>query len=218
MIFERWFAVGDLVSVEPWNLLGVVEEISLRSIKLRSVQGEVIRVSNSQVLAVRVIPRGLRQLEIELFVTDLDAGRRLIERLARVLPVGPTQFVRPPVVTETEKLDEGLHRITASAAIAPGREWLADELLPKLAQERDRDGVIVHGPVVTPVDEAAESRYARAARVGAAPPAPGRPRVARASASASGARATARMAAMAEGDQPAGPAARGDRGPARLGP
>ena len=25
MIFERWFAVGDLVSVEPWNLLGVVE-------------------------------------------------------------------------------------------------------------------------------------------------------------------------------------------------
>src|SRR5881275_3056208 len=25
MVFERWFAVGDLVSVEPWNLLGVVE-------------------------------------------------------------------------------------------------------------------------------------------------------------------------------------------------
>jgi hypothetical protein len=172
MIFERWFAVGDLVSVEPWALLGVVEEISLRSIKLRSVQGEVIRVSNSQVLAVRVIPRGLRQLEIELFVTDLDAGRRLVERLARVVPVGPTQFVRPPVVTETEELDEGLHRITASAAVAPGREWLAEDLLPKLAHERDRDGVIVHGPVVTLVDEAAETRYARAARVGAAPPPP----------------------------------------------
>lgn len=172
MVFERWFAVGDLISVEPWNLLGVVEEISLRSIKLRSVQGEVIRVSNSQILAVRVIPRGLRQLEIELFVTDLDAGRRLIERLARVVPVGPTHFVRPPVVTETEALDEGLNRITASAAVAPGREWLAEELLPKLAHERDRDSVIVHGPVVTPVDEAAETRYARAARVGAAPPPP----------------------------------------------
>src|SRR3954469_3336207 len=174
MVFERWFAVGDLVSVEPWNLLGVVEEISLRSIKLRSVQGEVIRVSNSQVLAVRVIPRGVRQVEIELYVSDLDAGRRLIERLARVLPVGPTHFIRPPVVTETQELDEGLNRITASAAVAPGREWLAEELLPKLAHERDRDHVIVHGPVVTPVDETAETRYARAARVGSAPPPPER--------------------------------------------
>ena len=89
-----------------------------------------------------------------------------------LVPVGPTHFVRPPVVTETEELDEGLNRITASAAVAPGREWLADELLPKLAHERDRDHVIVHGPVVTPVDAAAESRYARAARVGAAPPPP----------------------------------------------
>src|SRR4051794_38758612 len=133
MVFERWFAVGDLVSIEPWDLLGVVEEISLRSIKLRSVQGEVIRVSNSQILAVRVIPRGVRQMEIELFVTDLDAGRQIVERLARVVPVGPTHFVRPPVVTETEDLDEDLHRITASAAVAPGREWLAEELLPKLA-------------------------------------------------------------------------------------
>jgi hypothetical protein len=73
-------------------------------------------------------------------------------------------------VTEAEDLDDDLHRITASAAVAPGREWLAEELLPKLAQERDRDGVIVHGPVVTPVDEAAESRYARAARLASAPP------------------------------------------------
>jgi hypothetical protein len=174
MVFERWFAVGDLVSIEPWELLGVVEEMSLRSIKLRSVQGEVIRVSNSQILAVRVIPRGLRQLEIELFVSDLDAGRQLVERLARVVPVGPTHFVRPPVVTETEDLDDGLHRITASAAVAPGREWLAEELLPKLAHERDGGGVIVHGPVVTPVDETAETRFARAVRVGSAGPPPDR--------------------------------------------
>ena len=169
MVFERWFAVGDLVSIEPWDLLGVVEEVSLRSIKLRSVQGEVIRVSNSQILAVRVIPRGLRQMEIELFVSDLDAGRQIVDRVARLVPVGPTHFIRPPVVTETEDLDDDLHRITASAAVAPGREWLAEELLPKLARERDVDGVIVHGPVVTPVDEAAESRYARAERLASAP-------------------------------------------------
>ena len=87
MIFERWFAVGDLVSIEPWNLLGVVEEISLRSIKLRSVQGEVIRVSNSQVLAVRVIPRGLRQRR-DRAVRDRPRRRPAADRTARARRAG----------------------------------------------------------------------------------------------------------------------------------
>src|SRR5919206_4152603 len=124
MFFENWFEVGDLVSIEPWGLQGVVEEVSLRSVKLRSVAGEVIHVQNSQVLAARLIPRGLRELEVELFVSDLEAGERLVERLSRLVPVGPTQFIRAPQVVETERLDDKLYRITASAAVAPGREWL----------------------------------------------------------------------------------------------
>src|ERR671938_2124814 len=131
MFFENWFEVGDLVSIEPWGLQGVVEEVSLRSVKLRSVAGEVIHVQNSQVLAARLIPRGLRQVEVELFVSDLEAGERLVERLSRLVPVGPTQFIRAPQVVETERLDDKLYRITAEAAVAPGREWLPGGLLPK---------------------------------------------------------------------------------------
>src|SRR5919206_132489 len=71
MFFENWFEVGDLVSIEPWGLQGVVEEVSLRSVKLRSVAGEVIHVQNSQVLAARLIPHARRELEVELFVSDL---------------------------------------------------------------------------------------------------------------------------------------------------
>ena len=167
MFFENWFEVGDTVSIEPWGLEGVVEEVSLRSLKLRSLSGEVIHVQNSQVLATRVVPHGLRELEIELFVADAESGRQLVERLGRIVPVGPTQFVRPPGVLEVEELGDDLYRITATAAVAPGREWLAEDLLPKLAHERG-DGLLVHGPVVTPVDEQAASRYARAAWLGRA--------------------------------------------------
>jgi hypothetical protein len=168
MVFERWFAVGDLVAIEPWGVQGVIEEVSLRSIRMRSIHGEVIRVHNSQILATRVIPGGLRVLEIELFVSDLEAGLRLVERISKVVPRGPTHFVRPPVVVETEQLDMDLVRITATAALAPGRDWLADDLLPKLAHERDHEGIIVHGPVVSAIDPTAESRFARAAQMGAA--------------------------------------------------
>lgn len=165
MFFENWFEVGDLISIEPWGLQGVVEEVSLRSVRLRSVHGEVIRVQNHQVLATRLIPRARRDLEIELFVSDREAGERLVERLARIVPVGPTHFIRTPQVVETEQLDDELYRITAEAAVAPGREWLAEELLPKLARERT-DGLLVHGPVVTPIDEQATSRFARAEWLG----------------------------------------------------
>jgi small-conductance mechanosensitive channel len=165
MFFEDWFEVGDTVTIEPWALSGVVEEVSLRSLRLRSLSGEVIRVQNSQVLATRVVPHGVRELEIEFFVNDAVRGQQLVELLGRIVPKGPTQFVRPPGVVETEELGEGLFRITATAAVAPGREWLAEDLLPKLVHERAGD-IVVHGPVVTPMDEQAARRYARAAWLG----------------------------------------------------
>ena len=48
MQFEGWYAVGDSVIIEPWALAGVVEEISLRSTRLRSITGEVVRVHNGR--------------------------------------------------------------------------------------------------------------------------------------------------------------------------
>jgi small-conductance mechanosensitive channel len=165
MFHERWFRIGDTVLIEPWKIEGVVEELTLRTVTVRSASGEVMRVSNSEVKAVRVLPRGYREVEIELFVTDADAGRELLEHVARVVPVGPTHFVRRPAIAEVDELEESLHRIRAQAAVPAGRDWLAVDLLPELLRERADDGLIVHGPVVMWSDELAERRFARAVRV-----------------------------------------------------
>jgi small-conductance mechanosensitive channel len=58
MFHERWFRVGDTVAIEPWKVEGVVEDLSLRAVTVRSAASEVMRVSNSEVKAVRVLPRG----------------------------------------------------------------------------------------------------------------------------------------------------------------
>lgn len=163
IFFERWFRVGDTVAIDPWDVEGIVEEFSLRSVKIRSATGEVIHVANSEVKAARVIPRGYRELEIEVFVNDCERGRDLVEGVARVLPVGPTHFVRRPTVEEIEPLDDELFRIRARAAVASGREWLAEELFPNLVKEREPDGLLIHGPVVMRVDEQANRRFARLA-------------------------------------------------------
>ena len=155
MQFEGWFAIGDSVVIEPAGLAGIVEETSLRSTKLRSVGGDVIFVNNSEISAVRVLPRGVREVSIELVVRDEEEGRRLFEDAARVMPVGPTQFVRPPWIESVERLDDDLVLLRARAAVAPGREWLADGFLADVLRERAPEGLIVHGPVVIEIDDLA---------------------------------------------------------------
>jgi Mechanosensitive ion channel len=165
MFHERWFRIGDTIVIEPWKIEGIVEGLTLRAVTVRSAEGDVMRVSNSEVKAVRVLPRGYREADVELFVSDADAGRELVDHVARVVPTGPTHFLRRPAVLEVDSLEDALHRVRSRAAVPAGREWLALELLPALVRERADDGLIVHGPVVVWVDEHAERRFARAVRV-----------------------------------------------------
>jgi Mechanosensitive ion channel len=164
MFHERWFQIGDTVVIEPLKIEGVVEGATLRTVTVRNVGGDVIRVSNSEVKAVRVVPRGYRQVEVELFVNDAETGQDLVRQVAGIVPTGPTHFIRAPRVAETDRLEEDLHRIRAVAAVPVGREWLAEELLPNLVTERAPEDLVVHGPVVMWADEHAEHRFARATR------------------------------------------------------
>ncbi len=164
MFFEGWYTIGSTVMIEPWKLEGVVEEVSLRATKIRHVSGEVLRVHNSQILAVRVVPDGGRHVEMELFVRDADDGDALVRGIASLLPQGPTAFVRAPEVTMVTELGDDLHRVTAAATVAVGSTWMAESLLPSLVRERAPADLIVHGPVILPADEQAVRRFERAGR------------------------------------------------------
>lgn len=163
MFVERWYSVGDtVVLVAAVELQGVVEDVSLRRTKLRSLNGEVVQVHNSQITAARVLPRGVKELAIELFVTKREAGERLVEDVGRMLPEGPTTFIRRPWVSHVEELSPVLTRIRIHTTITPGREWLAESFFSDLLKQRATDGLIVHGPVALAVDERATRSFARA--------------------------------------------------------
>ena len=162
MFFEGWFRIGDTVAIDIWQVRGVVEAASLRSLTIRSVTGEIVHIPNSSLNMLKVIPRGYREIELEFFTSELAAGRELVRQVARIVPVGATRFIRRPVIAETERLDDALYRITARCAVAVGREWLADDFLPGLIRERGAPGLVVHGPIVTYVDEQAFRSFSRA--------------------------------------------------------
>lgn len=161
MFAERWYQVGDTIAIPTLELQGVVEDVSLRRTKLRTLDGETIQVSNSQIPAVRVLPEGLKELAIELFVTDREEGEQLVWALQHILPEGPTTFARRPWVEEINELDERLVRVRLRTSIVAGREWLVEGFVSDLLKERAEDGLIVHGPVVLSVDEEAARSYAR---------------------------------------------------------
>jgi hypothetical protein len=94
-------------------------------------------------------------------VRDEQKGRALFEQAARVMPVGPTEFVRPPWIESIQHLDADLVHMRARATLAPGREWLAQSFLLDVLKERADPDLIVHGPVVLDYDELARLRFAR---------------------------------------------------------
>jgi Mechanosensitive ion channel, beta-domain len=163
MFFEGWFRIGDTVAIDVLNAQGVVEAVSLRALRIRTIRGEIVHVPNSQVVTLRVIPRGYREVEVEFFASEPQKGRELVEGVAPIVPVASTRFLRRPEIVETESLASDLYRITARFAVAAGREWLAEDFLPTLMKERAEEGLLAHGPVVTFVDERAAQSFARAA-------------------------------------------------------
>ena len=162
MFTEKWYSVGDTIAIPTMELQGIVEEVSLRRTKLRSLDGEVINIHNSQIPAVRVLPGGLKEFDVELVASNREAAEVLIEHVSSILPVGPTTFVQRPVIHEVDELAPGLVRLRMRTAVAPGREWLVHGFYTDLLKERADKHLIVHGPIVLTVDERAARSFARA--------------------------------------------------------
>src|SRR5213080_360342 len=124
MFVEHWYSVGDTIAIPMLEVQGIVEDLSLRRTKLRSLDGEVVNIHNSQIAAVRVLPGGVKELDVELVASDRHAAERLVFDVGTLLPEGPTTFVQRPEIHQIDELTPGLVRLRLRTAVVPGREWL----------------------------------------------------------------------------------------------
>jgi hypothetical protein len=167
MMAEHWFGVGDLVTLEPNNIQGVVERITLRSTRIRGLNGEVIWVSNQNISVVRIAQKGVWTLAIEMFVSSKPAAEELIEKVNAMLPAGPSLVVRPLVVMTEDKRGNGLWHITAIAETAPGRNWLIEKTAIELMQVLDaknKKPILLTVPIARFADNDTEREFARAVK------------------------------------------------------
>ena len=159
--FERWYGVGDFVVIEPAKAAGFVEQFSLRTTVIRSLNGDRAYAPNSQIITAVRATRGYRRYSIELLTTDPDAARRAIEGTARLGPSGEARFLRPPHVLEERELGEGAWLVRGRADVAPTMEWLVESLVVDELKARLGDDVLLADPIVYTLDEAAMTRYQR---------------------------------------------------------
>ncbi len=170
MIVEHWFHVGDYIRVEPFlDVSGVVERMTLRSTKLRNINGEVIWLHNQHIQGVKVTPRGLRTIAIDIFVNNEKVGRNLIEKAIDTVPVGTMKVIKKPRITKAEQWGEKLFWFTVNAEMPPGREWLMEKYfidsLHELDDRRRGPKTFVRPPIARYADADAEKSFKRAVRM-----------------------------------------------------
>lgn len=170
MIIEQWFHVGDYIRVEPFlDVSGVVERMTLRSTKLRSLNGEVIWMHNQHIHGVKVTPRGLRTIAVDIFVNNEKVGRGLIQKAIDTVPVGTMKVVKKPRIAKAEQWGEKLYWFTVIGEMPPGREWLMEnyfiDSLLELDASRRGPKTFVRPPIARHADDAAERSFKRAVRM-----------------------------------------------------
>jgi moderate conductance mechanosensitive channel len=158
--FERWYAVGEFVRVEPANVSGLVEEFSLRTTVIRSFNGDRTYVPNSQIVAAVRNLRGFRRYTLELLTSDPDEARRAVEAAGKRGPTGGVHFLRPPRVVEERDLGDNTWLVRGQVDVAPTMEWLAEQLLVARLKARIPEALLSE-PIVYTIDDAALARYER---------------------------------------------------------
>ncbi|MGB3946332.1 MAG: mechanosensitive ion channel domain-containing protein [Candidatus Saccharimonadales bacterium] len=171
MIAERWFTVGDYIKVEPFiNVTGVVERLTLRSTKLRSLSGEIVWIHNQKIDAVHVTPNGVRTLAVDVLVGDKERGEELIRRTISKLPTGHMTVAGKLKVVDSIKYTDELWMLTVQGKTVPGREWLIENYFVNQLQKENlrllkKNRVLEGDPIVRFADPETERRFRRAVRI-----------------------------------------------------
>jgi hypothetical protein len=159
--FERWYGVGDFLMVEPSKASGLVEQFGFRTTVIRSFNGDLAYVPNSQIITAFRSPHGYRRYAIEILTSEPEIAKQVLETVGSRAPQGEAKFLRPPRVLEVREQGDGVWLVRGRADVLPTLEWLAEGLLVRRLTSQLPSESLLAEPLVYTLDEATLSRYAR---------------------------------------------------------
>jgi small-conductance mechanosensitive channel len=152
ILVEDQFGVGDIVDLEP-GISGTVEAVSLRTTRLRSVDGTVWHVPNGEIRRVGNMSQHWSRALLDVDVaydTDLALARTVIKRVADELWSEGGDILEEPDLWGVEAL--GRHAVTLRLVVKtrPSRQWaVARELRERIKRAFDAEGIEIPFPQQT---------------------------------------------------------------------
>jgi small conductance mechanosensitive channel len=154
LLLENQLTTGDVVEVGSKS--GLVEDVTLRFVRLRDYDGNVHYVPNSQITTVTNMSRGFAQSVIDVGVAyreDVDEAFEVMRAVGRALRADP-EF-GPKILDDLEIA--GVDRWAESAVVlrcrfrvAPLEQWnVRREFLRRLKRAFDERGIEIPFPHVT---------------------------------------------------------------------
>jgi moderate conductance mechanosensitive channel len=158
---ERQYGYGDMVHISAIGFegaTGTIEEVALRTTRLRTLNGEVVIVPNGLIVSVTNLSRDWARAVIDV---PLPAGVDVVRASELVRKVGADAFedegMRPllldePTVMGVESFEVGQVNLRMVARTLPGKQFeVARELRVRVAVAFQREGIVTPaGPTGRP--------------------------------------------------------------------
>ncbi|MFA5564958.1 MAG: mechanosensitive ion channel family protein [Acidimicrobiia bacterium] len=146
IVAERQYGYGDVVRFDPSGsadgVIGTVEEISLRTTKLRAYGGELITVPNGDIRQVANLSKDWSRAVIDIPLpnhVDLDKVREVLTEISNDL--WEDELWRPlllerPTFTRINSLNVGYLLVRYETRTAPGEQWsVAGQMRERITQK-----------------------------------------------------------------------------------
>ena len=148
ILIEDQFGVGD--TVDLGDATGVVEAVSLRTTRLRAVDGTVWHMPNGEISRVGNMSqhwsRALLDVEVA-YDTDLEHARRVIKRVADELWREDTSVLDEPEMWGVEQLGASGIALRLVVKTTPSAQWkVSRELRERIKLAFDEEGIEIPFP------------------------------------------------------------------------
>ncbi|MBX3431014.1 MAG: mechanosensitive ion channel family protein [Hyphomonadaceae bacterium] len=151
LILEDTVSVGDIVGIGDFG--GVVEEMSLRTIKLRDYDGtlRVFPYSEAQVIHNRTKLFSYAVFELEIsYSSDIDKAFALLESTSQAMMADEAfkDFILSPIdIAGVDRLDSSGVILKARIKTAPGKQWSVQRaFLQRIKSAFDGAGIDIPFP------------------------------------------------------------------------
>lgn len=144
ILAEDQFGVGDVVDLDP-DVRGTVEGVSLRTTRVRAVDGTVWHVPNGQLQRVGNMSQNWSRALLDLRVspgTDLARARAVIQRVGQEVRESDPAILEDPEVWGVEELSGDAVVIRFVVKTKPSEQWrVSRQLRERIKKAFDSEGI-----------------------------------------------------------------------------